>query len=129
MFLLFKLMTNISCLFYCKFLKMTNLGGQVHERRARSVSGSPPLCQSHFQNRGRQVSRLNFVFTHLALVKFKFLFSPWTVRWSESLNWHNSILGYLREPIVQHQNHYITCFETCLPLSPGTFEIASTRLS
>ena len=45
------------------------------------------------------------------------------------LIWHISVLEYLREPIVQHQNHYITCFETCLPLSPGTFEIASTQLS
>ena len=45
------------------------------------------------------------------------------------LIWHISALGYLREPIVQHQNHFITCFETCLTLSPGTLEIASTQLS
>ena len=94
MFLLFRLMTNISCLFYCKFLNMTNLGGQVHERRARSVSRSPPLCQSHFQNWGRQVSRLNYCFYSLGLEKIQIFVLSWTVRWSDLAHFRFRIFAW-----------------------------------
>ena len=66
-------------------------------------------------------------YIHFALRKFVF-FSCGMKR-VRSVNRHIFILGALRESIVQHQKHFITCFETCLLLSPGTFEIASTQLS